>query len=176
VIEELIKRLLSYDESQAPFTILGLERELAIPFKISPGLNVRLKGIFDRIDIHEKYTHILDYKTGGDDPSLPKELTSLFNDSKRKIPFQVLMYVMIYQRINPDALIKAGIYQVRKSAEKVVFLTNDEPVSQELISEYSDALKEMIAEIFNEEIDFKQTDDIKKCGYCDFIRICNRMN
>jgi len=176
VIEELIKRLLNYDESQAPFTILGLERELAIPFEISPGLSVRLKGIFDRIDYHGKYTHILDYKTGGDDPSLPKELTSLFNDSKRKIPFQVLMYVLIYQRINPNALIKAGIYQVRKSAEKVVFLTNDEPVSQELISEYSEALKDKIAEIFNEEIDFKQTDDIKKCGYCDFIRICNRMN
>jgi RecB family exonuclease len=135
-----------------------------------------LKGIFDRIDTHGNFTHILDYKTGGDDPSLPKEFASLFTDSKRKIPFQVLMYVMIYQSVNPDALIKAGIYQVRKSAEKVVFLTNDQPVDKELISNYTEGLQKLIAEIFDTEIDFKQTDDIKKCGYCDFVRICNRMN
>ena len=176
VIEELIRRLLIYDESQAPFTILGLEKELSIPFLINSDLKVRLKGIFDRIDTHGNFTHILDYKTGGDDPSLPKEFASLFTDSKRKIPFQVLMYVMIYQSVNPDALIKAGIYQVRKSAEKVVFLTNDQPVDKELISNYTEGLQKLIAEIFDTEIDFKQTDDIKKCGYCDFVRICNRMN
>lgn len=176
VIEELIKRILSYDETQTPFNIVGLEKELSVSFPIHPQLNVRLKGVFDRIDSSNNITSILDYKTGSDDPALPKELSQLFTDTKKKIPFQVLMYVLIYKIAHPQALIKAGIYQIRKSAEKVVFLTNEEPVNDELISFYSSGLQKIIAEIFNAAIDFKQTDDIKKCSYCDFIRICNRMN
>ncbi len=176
VIDELIRRILSYDESNAPFLIHGLEQELTIPYTIDSLLTVRLKGIFDRIDTHGNYTHILDYKTGGDDPTLPTNFAKLFTDTKRKIPFQVLLYVLIYKSLHPDALVKAGIYQVRKSAEKVVFLTNDAPVDDLLISDYATGLQQLIAEIFNTEIDFKQTVDIKKCGYCDFIRICNRVN
>ena len=176
VIEELIKRILSYDETQTPFNIVGLEKELSVSFPIHPQLNVRLKGVFDRIDSSNNITSILDYKTGSDDPALPKELSQLFTDTKKKIPFQVLMYVLIYKIVTPQAFIKAGIYQIRKSAEKVVFLTNEEPVNDELISFYSSGLQKIIAEIFNAAIDFKQTDDIKKCSYCDFIRICNRMN
>lgn len=177
VIEELVKRILMHDESQAPFVINGLEQELSIPYPIHEDLTVRLKGIFDRIDTHGIYTHILDYKTGGDDPSLPtKDFFKIFTDTKKKIPFQVLLYVLIYKTINPDAQVKAGIYQVRKSAEKVVFLTNDQPVDDKLISNYNTGLQQLISEIFNPEITFKQTDDIKKCGYCDFVRICNRLN
>ena len=42
------------------------------------------------------------------------------------------------------------------------------------LDEYKKELNTLLVEIFDPGVNFTQTDDIRKCGYCPYKGICNR--
>jgi CRISPR/Cas system-associated exonuclease Cas4 (RecB family) len=45
---------------------------------------------------------------------------------------------------------------------------------REFEAEYKEALTTLLEDIYNPEIPFDQTDDLKKCEYCPYKEICGR--
>ncbi|NQZ79339.1 MAG: hypothetical protein HRT61_24945, partial [Ekhidna sp.] len=54
--------------------------------------------------------------------------------------------------------------------------TNGNPIqdSRVYLEVFEKKMQELLSEIFGQEQNFDQTDDLKKCGFCDFKGICER--
>lgn len=176
VIIELVKRILKYDQINAPFEIIGLEENLHVIFQTAEGHPVALKGIIDRIDQHEGILRILDYKTGGDKVSDPEDECLLFKDPAHKVTLQLMIYALLVAEYYPDIdlPLKAGIFRMRQFDEGVEWINNNEAISGESIATFKSGILELIEEIYNPEIPFVQTEDPDRCRFCDYNRLCCR--
>jgi len=76
------------------------------------------------------------------------------------------------------------IYDVRKMADpkftpyfynKIEKKYVDAENLNSLMPEFENKLSETLTELYNENIDFCQTDDTKKCEFCDYNIICNKL-
>ena len=85
----------------------------------------------------------------------------------------MLLYVLIYKKNNPDAIIKTGIFPLQKATDGIVFL-NKEMIDVTLLNEFTKQLTILIQNIFNPELSFEKTTELKRCEYCEFKNICQR--
>lgn len=194
VISQLIGRVLSNDESYAPFTMIGLEvgREkdpdmaLHIPLEESQH-TVKIDGIIDRIDEKEGVVRVIDYKTGKDDRKIP-DLESLFDrhqKKRNKAAFQTLLYGLLYRAKYPadGKSIAPGLFNAREMFEddfdhrlklgktnKAIALDDFDTVAEP----YRDLLTHLIQELYNPNIKFEQTNELDRCKLCDYAGICHR--
>ena len=203
VVEKFVRAILKCDKAYAPFEILSLEadddkaadRDESAGFKLNlpiesagRGLNVGLKGIIDRVDRKEDQLRVIDYKTGKDEKRF-RSIPSLFDrqDAKRnKAAMQTLFYGMLYQHKYPDKKerIIPGLYNSKELFSKGfdirLEIQSGKGKYQKIndMAPYLDAfkneLKGLLTEIFNPEIPFDQTDDLRKCGFCTFRNTCHR--
>ncbi len=173
IIKELVKKVLVADEKDAPLRIIDLESEQFATITIPSVGNIKLKGFFDRIDEQQGIVRIIDYKTGGDEIAKGDILEKVFNITKFKASFQLLFYVLIYKKNNPNALIKTGIFPLQKVSDGIVFLTKD-AVDETLLNGFTECLQNVIQQIFKRELTFEKTADLKRCEYCEFKNICQR--
>ena len=142
-------------------------------------LNIKFKGIIDRIDkrLDDGTIQIIDYKTGRvlqkdlvvEDP---EELT--INPDYAKA-FQVVYYAWLYNQQQPIEKLEAGIISLRSISEGFISLKIK---SINRIQDYFDKFTESILKLVNEIIDphipFTQTKDPTQCAWCDYKSICNR--
>jgi hypothetical protein len=88
------------------------------------------------------------------------------------------MYAWMYQKMNPAILdnMVSGIITFRELSAglKTVKINNNDLLNVSILSEFEEQLQMLLSEIFNPEIEFKQTDDLNNCEYCAFKGICNR--
>mgnify|MGYP003342383370 CR=1 FL=1 len=141
-----------------------------------------IKGIFDRLDFTNNTIRILDYKTGSGNVSIPKDVSSVFTNSDNKIVFQLLLYVYILSKTSPEKnntlfnnkTVIAGAYMLKKNVKSISFLNKGEPIEQSVLDEFENGLNQLLHTILSPSIPFTQTDDLRKCSYCDFKNICNR--
>ncbi len=176
VLTELVSRILKYDEENAPFDIVGLEEHLNVHLMTDNGNSITLKGIIDRLDQHNGLIRILDYKTGNDKIQTADEDNKLFKDPGYKVNLQLMVYALLVSEYYPDLNIpmKAGIFRMREFDEGIEWLYNNEVIPDERIANFKTGLLELIDEIFNAEKPFLQTDDAKRCRFCDYKFLCNR--
>ena len=179
VIKELIRRIIQIDSKVASTEIIAIEDNFTFRYKAESGKEIFIRGIFDRLDIVNDQIRILDYKTGSGKIEIPKDLTFLFINSDFKIVFQLLLYVYIFKNRDSEIdysnkEILAGAYMLKKNAKTISFIAKGKPVPNEIMDEFEYRLKGLIDDILNPEKPFVQTEDYKKCGYCDFKNICNR--
>jgi len=193
VIEKYIHQILRVDEHFAPFEIISLEDkyEIEIPVTIDSyrdgsAEKVKLGGKIDRIDKHNNHIRIIDYKTGSDKLEF-KNIEALFSDKKNdqnSAVFQTFLYSKFYKDIErPEIPIIPGVYSVRKLFDNNFdyrikqkenrtenIITNYDEVKEE----YHEELKQLINEIYNPEISFTQTEELRNCEYCPYKQICHR--
>lgn len=183
VIKELINRIILIDKDTSNLEIESIEETFAFDFPIDNQNNIFIKGIFDRLDLVNNQLRILDYKTGSGSLTIPKDFSTIFSNSDNKIVFQLLLYVYIFnkqqQGEKPKEHLKnkeilAGAYLLKKNSKSITFLNKGKAIDQDLMDEFEVHLLELLQKIMNPEIPFTQTDDYKKCGYCDFKNICSR--
>ncbi|WP_192349337.1 PD-(D/E)XK nuclease family protein [Algoriphagus sp. Y33] len=193
VLQKYLHQILKIDEASAPFTLISLEKEKVYKAGLriitsSGEQTVSLKGIIDRVDEHNGSVRLIDYKSGQDNKTFP-DVTSLFdreNKSRNKAAMQTMFYGLIYQATNPGNTLplKPAIFNLRemfgddfnpylqqKLPRKEGSEVNDYRQFEE---EYSTGLKVLLEDIYNPEIPFDQTEDLKKCGYCAYKEICGR--
>ena len=197
VIKNYIENILKYDQLYAPFSIVSLELQYGYTSKFNIQLNnqisaVNLWGIFDRIDIKENIMRVVDYKTGKANNSI-KDLSLLFEKDGTKITeysaiFQMLYYTLILKNTTKYSRnkFKPALYTIRDiykpDFSPSIFLKPDRNFRTEVdelniddyLSIFSEQLKILIEEIFNQDISFSQTDNLKNCEYCSYKSICNR--
>lgn len=191
IVKTLVLRVLEIDLQYAPFDILGVEANDRKGFKLDLDIGgkqkVGIKGVIDRIDKKEGTVRIIDYKTGKDKSNFA-DIPSLFNPenkNRNKAVFQTFLYGMIFQSARPgeDGVLEAGLFNLREMF-KDEFNTKISlgPPSQKnrihdirpFLEEYKNQLSGLLQNIYDPDIDFVQTEDLKKCGYCPYNDICNK--
>jgi CRISPR/Cas system-associated exonuclease Cas4 (RecB family) len=53
-------------------------------------------------------------------------------------------------------------------------LRNGDVISNEIMNEFEDQLQQMVKEIYDPTVPFVQTEDVKRCEYCAYKKICGR--
>ncbi len=148
-------------------------------------LEVKLKGFVDRIDKIGEEWRIIDYKSGSVASSdlKFKEWGELKEDSDHAKAFQLYMYALLFrnERSEKPLKIRAGIISLRKLTGgfmQVPSLSSEEKkeisISEDDLASFENVLKEILEEIYDFDIPFMQTEDVKRCENCDFINLCER--
>ena len=167
-----------------------LETHLPAPFE-----KCLVSGRADRIDRMGDTTRVIDYKTGHVETSDLKIPVRHENDSDlgflMQLPekaVQLLLYKYMYLKENQDVAphqVTAAIHGLRYGNSIEFSLTQATPKKNEtsvpfledetFIADMESMLYAVVNELFDTNIPFVQTEDIKKCDICDFKGICRRI-
>ena len=187
VIVSYLKQLLRNDLQYTPFEMVAMEKKVSEKITIQTALGpltLRLGGTIDRMDAKEGTLRIVDYKTGGS-PKIPANIEQLFTPSETRpnYIFQTFLYAAIMSRKQPLMVAPALLYIHRAASESYSpVIEMGEPRKLKIPvnnfaffeDEFRERLQALLEEIFDEKELFTQTEDIKKCAYCDFKAICKR--
>ncbi len=183
VMEQMVLKVLDLDMKQAPFKMVGLERNDFQYFVSLPtGEKVKIGGTIDRIDEKDSVTQIIDYKTGkvelASNTSLKMSseeyVEAYFQNPKLKSGFQGYLYALLTRSHLSDE-VRVGILSMRHLSHGTQWLRAGQLVPEEVIAAFDTRLKKMVQEIYNPEVPFTQTEDLKQCEYCAFNRVCRRV-
>ncbi|WP_278713295.1 PD-(D/E)XK nuclease family protein [Bacteroides finegoldii] len=187
VIVSYLKQLLRNDLQYTPFEMVAMEKKVSEKITIQTALGpltLRLGGTIDRMDAKEGTLRIVDYKTGGS-PKIPANIEQLFTPSETRpnYIFQTFLYAAIMSRKQPLMVAPALLYIHRAASESYSpVIEMGEPRKPKIPvnnfaffeDEFRERLQALLEEIFDEKEPFTQTEDMKKCAYCDFKVICKR--
>ena len=187
VAEKQLDQLMAREHSWLGGTelqILELEKRFQVetaPDPARPETKVHFAGTADRVDSFGGHTRILDYKTGYVDEKklAPKEWAQIFTDPDFGKAFQLIMYAWLYHKQHASATpLQAGIISLRKpgNGPMLVRPPEHEMISREALVEFESGLNKLMQEILDPEIPFRQAEDEKRCKYCSFTELCNRVS
>lgn len=194
VIIEYLQQLLKTDQRLAPFTVLGLEKQVYndIVFNTEDGAQrkVKIGGIIDRLDMVTDPTtgkptiRVVDYKTGNPIKSAIKSIDEVFEGNSYKHSdyyLQTFLYSLIINnssKLNPSKynVSPALLFIKQASADNYdpVLCIDEHKVTDIGIykTEYLKLLKEKLGEIFSKQKPFVPTNDKRTCKMCAFRMIC----
>ena len=192
-IRQQLKNYLQYTSSQLKsndLIILETEGELSAKLE-TPSGTCFFKGRTDRLDQWGSVIRVIDYKTGKvmkSDVTLPARKESdddlCFLKSIPEKALQLLLYKYMYLKENQSIMpnqVEAAIHGLKFSntiefglihstkGKGIPFLEDDT-----FIDDMEKMLRAVVAEMFDTETPFVQTEDDKHCSNCDFISICKR--
>ncbi len=193
VLQKYIIRVLEIDEESAPFRLVSLEKgkeyRAKLEIETEKGTQkISLKGIIDRVDEFNGVIRLIDYKSGGDKKEFP-DIPSLFDrdhKNRNKAAMQTMFYGLLYQStISQNTLpLKPAIFNLKEifSEDFNPYLQLREPRKSGIeLTDYRDhqeeyvaGLKGLLEELYDPDVSFSQTDDLKKCEYCAYKEICGR--
>ncbi len=186
IIFQIIKSVLKKDVQQTPFSIFSVEQKSKRQkLQLDAEKTILLSGTIDRVDQPNPSTNetlrVVDYKTGFVKMNEPKKkindseyIEKYFNDTQLKSGLQAYFYTYLFKQQNALRSTAAGIYSLKEVNKGVQMLRKGSVISDELLSLYEENLKKYFGEIFDTTIPFRQTEDEKKCLYCNFKDICSR--
>lgn len=187
VITSYLRQLLRNDLQYAPFLMEGMEKKVTeiIEIETSQGkLSLNIGGTIDRIDSKEDTLRIVDYKTGGT-PKTPENIKQLFTpaDGRPNYIFQTFLYASIMCSKQSLKVAPSLLYIHRAASETYSPVIEMGEARQPKIpvnnfafyeDEFRERLQTLLQEIYNPEEAFTQTEDTKKCEFCDFRDLCRR--
>lgn len=187
VIASYLRQLLRVDLQHAPFTLVGMEkkvRESIIIASEGEPLPLCIGGTIDRMDCKEDTLRIVDYKTGGT-PKTPENIEQLFTPAhgRPNNVFQTFLYAAMQCKAQSLKVSPALLYIHQASSEHYSPTIEIGPARQPKIpvtnfafyeDEFRQRLHQLLQDIFNPALPFTQTEDEKRCEYCDFRKYCRR--
>ena len=187
VITSYLRQLLRNDLQYAPFRMMGMEQKVVEDIRIEGPvgkLSLKIGGTIDRMDSKEGTLRIVDYKTGGS-PKVPANIEQLFTpaEGRPNYIFQTFLYAAIMARQQALKVAPSLLYIHRAASEsyspvieigearKPKLPVDDFSVYED---EFRERLLKLLEEIYDDKEEFTQTEDTKKCEYCDFKAMCKR--
>ncbi|MBI9037947.1 MAG: PD-(D/E)XK nuclease family protein [Bacteroidales bacterium] len=172
IIKYLEKKLESFIDIDA-------ENNNSLPKKI------KVKGICDRIDLLENTWRIIDYKTGlvTQNEINIKNWEDFEIENKHNFSFQLMLYAYLFYENNSELfkknsfLLESGIFSFRNISQGLlkVNLPEKAKLNKDTTNDFKTlVLIPILNDIFNKEIPFEKTSELKTCTYCPFISICGR--
>jgi len=157
-------------------SILFKEKEVTHSIDIN-GVDVKLSGIIDRVDVIDNTIRIIDYKTGRIDQSdlTYNNLNELINSPKKSKAFQILMYLYLFINNEKDIIknkeVIAGIFSFRNISSGLMSIKDksnklNRNINTEFINDFEKELKNLLLRIIDS--DFVQTDDNNSYEWRDY--------
>ncbi len=179
-----LKRVLSIDRLQAPFTIVDLENTYTAPRQIMVGgelIQLKLGGKIDRIDEREGVRRLIDYKTGRASLKVDS-LELLFDSGSSKLndaAVQTMIYCTVMSGREGYEKLRPVIYGLRSEAgdDFADYLTVEGKPLEDfsaVATRFSELLDNAISDIFNNDVAFTMTTVRDRCGYCPYRGLCQR--
>lgn len=190
-IKWMIFQMLAVDTNRVPYSIFSTEQEVIIDVPITvqgKDTKVRIGGRIDRIEQVDSQFRIVDFKTGKYDFKKDrfKSIADLLQSKELDGVFQIFTYAEIFGKISKfrPSQITPNLWFVRNSSRDytpVLYQTSEKRGTKEEVQSYEnyaqpfkDLLHNLVAEIFNPEVDFTQTDKTENCKVCPYSQICGR--
>lgn len=187
VITSYLHQLLRNDLQYAPFCMEGMEVVVTEAMTIDTSLGkltLHIGGTIDRIDSKADTLRIVDYKTGGT-PKTPETIKQLFTpaDGRLNYVFQTFLYATIMCRKQSLKVAPSLLYIHRAASENYSPIIEMGEARKPKIpinnfafyeDEFREHLLNLLSEIYDPKESFTQTEDNKKCEYCDFKSLCKR--
>lgn len=187
VIVSYLRQLLRNDLQYAPFRMEGMEQEVREVVEIDTPqgrLALQIGGTIDRMDSKEDTLRIVDYKTGGV-PKTPENIEQLFAPAENRPAyiFQTFLYAAIMCRQQSLKVAPSLLYIHRAASDGYSPVIEMGAPRQPKVpvgnfaffeEEFRERLIKLLQEIYSAEETFSQTEDKKKCEYCDFRRLCKK--
>ena len=199
VIIRYIRQLLETDKRLTPFTILGLEKEISMPLAIRVNdhtadaqdtheTTLKIGGYIDRLDsvvdpeTGEERIRVIDYKTGAYRLKPQTDVEAIFNPENIKdhsdYYLQAFLYSHIIRRETDTAVSPALLFIQHAGTDNYdpTLQLGKEPV-RDIATEapqFMKLLNETISDIFNADITFMPTNDMKRCHTCPYATLCGR--
>ena len=187
VIASYLRQLLRNDLQYAPFRMEGMEHEVRETLEIETSLGKLLLcigGTIDRLDSKGDVLRIVDYKTGGS-PKTPECIEQLFTPAENRpnYIFQTFLYAAIMCRKQSLKVAPALLYIHRAASDTYSPVIEMGPARQAKTpvtnfafyeDDFRERLSALLREIYNPDEPFTQTEDKKKCEYCDYRCLCKR--
>lgn len=179
---------LNYISSFLKWDINNLKKKPSVLQSVEAKLNtiiecsstkVAFKGFIDRVDIKNDsgIIQIIDYKTGKVAPADLKiaDFNQISTNPKYAKAFQVVFYAWLYDRNLPAHKIETGIISLRSMSQGFISL-NIEKFNEisKYFENFTNQLTDLVDEIMDVDVPFVQTDDAKRCTYCNYKQICNK--
>ncbi|MFK7953677.1 MAG: PD-(D/E)XK nuclease family protein [Ekhidna sp.] len=192
LIRKFVMEIVEMDEKYAPFEIVSLEKEenykrsLAIEAD-GKTHQITLGADIDRVDRKEGVVRVIDYKSGRDDKEIvnvekvfDRTPASNWKSGRNKAGFQTIFYAWLYasKKGHEDAIVP-GLLNMSELFQPDFDLRlkmDGEPMKDARIhlSEFENHLSSLLSELYGMDQPFDQTEDEKKCSYCDFKGMCGR--
>jgi hypothetical protein len=177
VIKKMVKNFLEEEISNLAKerrVLLGVEKRVETKLKMN-GIEVKVKGVIDRIDKHwsSGEIRIVDYKTGAVENMKLKAWHDLLLGRDFAKAFQALLYGWLYEKTEkPAGALTMGMFSLRalsKGFKEVVT-----PEGEDFFEPFEKQLTTLLEMVLDPDRPFLQTDDLNACKYCDYKAICNR--
>ena len=189
VIIKYIRQLLEIDRRLTPFTILGLEDTVRMKYQVSVGkdtFTTTLGGKIDRIDSittpdGTEQIRVIDYKTGSRRLKALADVEAIFAQESLKdhsdYYLQAFLYSHIVRRESKNKPVAPALLFIQHAGGddyNPTLCLGREPVNDiATVSEsYMEKLDGIINDMFNPDISFTPTDDLKRCEHCPYARLC----
>ena len=177
LLVRFVKQTLEKDKEVAPFTLKATEMRCEAPF-ITPQTKrkISLYGIIDRIDRTAENLRIIDYKTGNYYIA-NRQIEDLFDSSsenRAKSAFQLIFYLLLLKKngkvidVTNTEMDIISLKDIFRSSPSKIGITESD------FSTYESMLGNLLEDIFNPNIPFTTTDNVKICEWCPCKVICNR--
>ncbi|TCO08903.1 PD-(D/E)XK nuclease family protein [Natronoflexus pectinivorans] len=183
ILYKYILRFLECEQQDAPFQLLALEERVLGKLRISDQLTINIGGTIDRTDEKNGILRITDYKTGKAEKTIPN-IERLFDENHHpanKAIFQTLLYSLIKSETANQSIITPGVISVKDlygEYDNQLYLKsrqNKEVITLNLVKEeFVEQITTKLSELFNPEIPFRQTSNVKSCDYCTFKENCSK--
>ena len=199
-IERYARELLTWDNAHTDFGYAASERQVYAAFQLPDATTVYFGGTIDRIDEVEGRYRVVDYKTGGDKISISKSQgagsdfrwVDKLSDPDYKAILQTLIYCagleqtegLDERKIHP-AIFRFrggdGLMKLTTKYQPLISLPVGEKQAKEAVSyhEMKDSfepflIEEILTGLYDTEVPFTQSEDLKPCRYCPFALSCGR--
>ena len=183
VIIKYIRLLIETDRRLTPFTILGLEKRVDMPWG-----ETKVGGIIDRLDCitdpvsGEERIRVIDYKTGARHLRPMPDIEAIFDpvqiSNHSDYYLQAFLYSHIVRQHQTEAVSPALLFIQHAAADGYdpTLVIGRDPVTD--IAVHSDRfitlLKETTDAIFSPDLRFTPTDDRNRCRSCPYAALCGR--
>ena len=183
VIIKYVRLLIETDRRLAPFTILGLEKRVSMPWG-----ETKVGGIIDRLDsvtapaTGQERIRVIDYKTGARHLRPMPDVDAIFDPAQisnhSDYYLQAFLYSHIVRQHREEPVSPSLLFIQHAAAEGYdpTLVIGREPVTD--IAVHSDRfialLKETTDAIFSPDLRFTPTDDRNRCRSCPYAALCSR--
>ena len=190
VMLRYLEKIIRTDLAIAPFELVSAEDDYVRNLLIEVSqdqLQIRMGGKIDRIDRVNGLLRVIDYKTGQTSQRFPT-LESLFDGnygSRNGAAMQTLFYAWLVGDMYPGEKVMPGLYAMKGLFEEqfdpaltMTSLKKEGRIESFLGLEetFLKLLQEVLNKLHDPTVPFVQRANDKKCSYCDFASLCQRLS
>ena len=195
VIIKYVRQLLEIDRRLTPFTILGLEKKVSMPFQLSTlrsPLSTTIAGYIDRLDqvtdqeTGEVRIRVVDYKTGGYRMKHLPDVDAIFNPENVKEHSDYYLQAFLYSHIvrtqlpeGQSAPVSPALLFIQHAGAEdydPTLCLGKEPVRDiaSVSERFMELFRQAVSDIYHQDLAFQPTSDADRCRSCPYATLCGR--